>query len=259
MEALIIFGARASSLLSVALGQTFASRHNDDRKVIAFSDNVQDAAHRAGFIAARTWPNNVRAAIAQVVEEHGEIRLSELIGGAADDGRVVARWHSDGASSAGFDAERFVSEFIAPDRLWLRDFTALKRQGRLPRGSDLPDLVARRLRWEAFAEFGHRSTIGRTLERTHAAAIGMDRERFDRACEEARERIREIGGLREVELEAVRALLLGIVRRMKNRGAIWSELVEGFLANGASRWWLRRQRALQRRTWARRRIASFEA
>ncbi len=70
MEALIIFGARASSLLSVALGQTFASRHNDDRKVIAFSDNVQDAAHRAGFIAARTWPNNVRAAIAQVVEEN---------------------------------------------------------------------------------------------------------------------------------------------------------------------------------------------
>lgn len=30
VEALIIFGARASSLLSVALGQTFASRHNDD-------------------------------------------------------------------------------------------------------------------------------------------------------------------------------------------------------------------------------------
>ena len=49
VEALIIFGARASSLLSVALGQTFASRHNDDHKVIAFSDNVQDAAHRAGF------------------------------------------------------------------------------------------------------------------------------------------------------------------------------------------------------------------
>ena len=42
-EALIILGARASSLLSTALAQLFASRHNDDHKVIAFSDNVQDA------------------------------------------------------------------------------------------------------------------------------------------------------------------------------------------------------------------------
>ena len=249
VEALIIFGARASSLLSVALGQTFASRHNDDHKVIAFSDNVQDAAHRAGFIAARTWPNNVRAAIAQVVEEHGEIRLSELIGGADNDGRVVGRWRGGSASTEGsdtFDAERFVSEFIAPDRLWLQDFGALKRLGRLPRGSDLPALVARRLRWEVFAEFGHRSTIGRTLERTRTAAIGVDRERFDRACGEAQDRIREIGGLREVERETVRALLLGIVRRMKNRGAVWSDLVRGFLAGGASRWWLtRRELALQ--------------
>ena len=247
VEALIIFGARASSLLSVALGQTFASRHNDDHKVIAFSDNVQDAAHRAGFVAARTWPNNVRAAIAQVVEEQREVALSDLIGGADDDGLMLARWRgagTDGGADA-FDAERFVSEFIAPDRLWLRDFDALKREGRLPPGSDLPRLVARRLRWEVFAEFGHRSTIGRTLERTRAAAVGVDRERFDSACGEARDRIREIGGLRDVDPDAVRSLLLGILRRMKNRGAIWSDLVERFLANGASRWSLTRQVALQ--------------
>ena len=69
-EALIIVGAQASSLLCVALGQTFASHHNDDAggheepaenfepastpKVIVFSDNVQDAARHAGFFSART-------------------------------------------------------------------------------------------------------------------------------------------------------------------------------------------------------------
>ncbi len=248
-EALIIMGARASSLLSVALGQTFASGHNDDHKVIAFSDNVQDAAHRAGFVAARTWPNNVRAAIAQTVEEVGDVRLSELIGAANDDGRVVGRWRdpsADAAASQAFDARRFVSEFIAPDRLWLRDFAALKRTGRLPQRSNLPELVARRLRWEVFAEFGYRSTIGRTLERTRAAAIGVERERFAVACAEAWGRIREIGALREIEPDAVRALLLGIVRRMRNRGAIDSDLVRRFLASGASIWWLtQRELALQ--------------
>ncbi len=239
-KALIIFGARASSLLSVALGQTFASSHNDDHKVIAFSDNVQDAAHRAGFVAARTWPNNVRAAIAQVVQEHGEIRLADLIGTADDASEVVSWWRRGGGNPVAFDAERFVSEFIAPDRLWLRDFEALKSKGHLPRGSNLPGLVARRLRWEALAEFGHRSTIGRTLERTQAVAIGMDREKLDAACREAHERIREIGGLRDVEAGTVQALLLGILRRMKNRGAISSDLVAGFLASGANRWWLNR-------------------
>ena len=103
-EALIIVGARASSLLSVVLGQTFASRHNDDaggqaesaangksagaQKVIAFSDNVQDAAHRAGFFSARTWQNSVRTAVAQTVAEHDGIALSDLP-------PKVARWWRD--------------------------------------------------------------------------------------------------------------------------------------------------------------------
>ena len=33
-------------------------------------------------------------------------------------------------NSAAFDEERFISEFIAPDRLWFRDFEALPRQRR---------------------------------------------------------------------------------------------------------------------------------
>ena len=77
-EGLIIIGARAASLLSVALGQAQGSRYNDDRKVIAFSDNVQDAAHRAGFFAARTAGVGVRAAVAQVVERHDGIALADL-------------------------------------------------------------------------------------------------------------------------------------------------------------------------------------
>lgn len=31
------------------------SSFNDDRKCITFSDNVQDAVHRAGFFGARTY------------------------------------------------------------------------------------------------------------------------------------------------------------------------------------------------------------
>ena len=239
-EALIILGARASSLLSVALGQTFASRHNDDPKAIAFSDNVQDAAHRAGFFSARTWQNSVRAAITQVVIRNDPVSLAEL------PERVVS-WSGDsGVNPGAFDAERFVSEFIAPDRQWLRGFVDLQRQGRLPAGSEAPALVERRMRWDALAELGYRSTIGRTLERTRAVAVGVDRDVFTRGCEAAHVRIREeIGSLRDLPAEPVRALVLGLLRRMKDRGAIRSEVTERYVADGGNQWQLTRDRALQ--------------
>ncbi len=239
-EALIILGARAASLLSVALGQAQGSRHNDDRKVIAFSDNVQDAAHRAGFFSARTASVAVRAAVAQVVERHDGIALADL------PARVEAWWRDASTNPGAFDTERFVSEFIAPDRLWLRDYVTLQREGRLPIGSALPELVAKRLRWDAHAELGYRSAIGRTLERTRVAAVGVDREALERACDDARRRIREkFGALRDMEPVVARTLVLGVLRRMKDRGAILSDVTSAWLSNGGSRWWLSRNPALQ--------------
>ena len=239
-EALIIVGARAASLLSVALGQAQGSRYNDDRKVIAFSDNVQDAAHRAGFFAARTAGVGVRAAIAQVVERHDGIALADLP-------ERVETWCRDTkVNPEAFDAERFVSEFIAPDRLWRRDFVTLQREGRLPAGSRLPEAVAQRLRWDTLAELGYRSAIGRTLERTRAAAVGVDREALERACRGAHLRIREkFGALRDLAPAAVGALILGVLRRMKDRGAIRSGVARAWLAAAGGRWWLSRQPALQ--------------
>ena len=207
---------------------------------------MQDAAHRAGFIAARTWPNVLRAAIAQVVAERDGISLSELAGTFGGDGAVVTWWTDPNANPGAFDPERFVAEFLAPDRHWLRDFARLQREGRLPPKSDLEEVVADRLRWETLAELGYRSTIGRTLERTRAAAVGVDRERFERAAARAYLRVREeFGSLRGITEETVRALLLGILRRMRERGAIWSARNERFLATGASIRWLSRQLPLQ--------------
>ena len=253
VEGLIIVGARASSLLSVVLGQTFASRHNDDfggdgaqragaagvQKVIAFSDNVQDAAHRAGFFSARTWQNSVRAAIAQVVAEHEGIALSEL------PTKVASWWRSE--SNHPFSDERFVAEFIAPDRQWLREFRDLLTNSRLANGTQLERLVAERLAWETLAELGHRSTIGRTLERTGTAAVGMDRNAFAHACTVAHRHLREnFEPFRELPADAAKALLLGILRRLKDRGAFNTPFTNAYVAQGGNPYsTLNRNRALQ--------------
>ena len=226
-NALIILGARASSLLSTALTQLFASRHNDDHKVIAFSDNVQDAAHRGSFFAARTWRNSLRAAMAQVIAKEGNIPLADY------PDQVVAWWGKAEVNAKAFEEIRFITEFIAPDRLWFRDFEALRRDGELPENSTLRSLVERRMRWDVLAEMTWRAAIGRTLERTYAAAVGFDREALLAACEQAGLRIREeFGELRSIDEAAVRALVLGVVRRMRDRGAVQNAALEGYLGNG---------------------------
>ena len=228
-EALIIVGARASSLLSTALAQLFASRHNDDRKAIAFSDNVQDAAHRGSFFAARTWRNGLRAAIAQVIEKNDGIALADL------PERMLAWWGRTDVNPTAFDEERFISEFIAPDRLWFRDFEALRDNGAVPAGSRLLSWIQRRMRWDTLAELTFGAAVGRTLERTRVASVGVDREALERACEIALRRIREdFGELREIDEPCVRSLVLGVLRRMRERGAVESPMFAGYLRSGGN-------------------------
>ena len=226
-EALIILGARASSLLSTGLAQLFVSHHNDDRKVIAFSDNVQDAAHRGSFFAARTWRNSLRMAIAQVVEEHDGISLAEL------PEKVVDWWSDTEGNAKAFDEKRFISEFIAPDKLWWREFEALRENGSVEEGSDLLESVKRRLRWDTQAELTFVGSIGRTLERTQAAAVGFDPAAVAHACDTLLVQIREgFGELREVQEVHVRSLVMGVLRRMKDRGAVESLAPSAYLRRG---------------------------
>lgn len=238
-HALIIFGVRSTPLTSVALAQAFGSPHNDDPKVIAFSDNVQDAAHRAGFYAARTWRNLRRAAIAQVIESNGRVSLAEL------PRRVVDHWSGPAGDSDGFETARFVSDFLAPDRQWLRDFQELRNRDRLPHGSDLSDLVKRRLEWDTLAEFGYLSNLEASLEQTGVVAVGFDIEAFDSAADWAATQVREqIGDFRELPPRYVRQIALGVMRHMKDRGAFGGEVAKGYLESRGNIWTINREKAL---------------
>ena len=101
------------------------------------------------------------------------------------------------------------------------------------------------MRWDVLAELGYRSAIGRTLERTRSVALGIDQQALKHACEIAVAHIREeFEQFREVDLNLVRALMLGLLRRMKDRGAIHSELVKPYVRSGGNPWMLGRGRYL---------------
>lgn len=73
-------------------------------------------------------------------------------------------WREEGSPLA-MPVERFVAEFIGPDMMWQRDWvTSLQALNQLPKGSQLPARVQKRLAWQAFAEFTYLSRRGRTLD-----------------------------------------------------------------------------------------------
>lgn len=90
-----------------SISQMFASKFNDDKKTLAFSDNVQDAAHRAGFFNSRTWRFGLRTAIQKYCTEIGSGKnLADFQNG------FIKYWHEH------MTDEQFVSFFIAPNLTW---------------------------------------------------------------------------------------------------------------------------------------------
>ena len=213
-NSLTLMGSQAASLASVWIGRLYASRYNDHHKLIAFSDSVQDAAHRAGFFGARTYSDTVRAALVDLIEAEGEGQPLSLLAE-----RAPRFWRERLGS-----AEDFVATFIAPNMTWLRDYEALQASDndRLPAGSKLPGLVAKRLEWEVYQAFGLRARIGRTLERQGLASVGLTRGKLGQVSVQLHQCWREeIGQLAELELDQVRRFLVGLMWRLRTQGAFY--------------------------------------
>jgi DEAD/DEAH box helicase domain-containing protein len=218
-NSLTLMGSQAASLASVWIGRLYASRYNDHQKLIAFSDSVQDAAHRAGFFGARTYSDTVRAALADLIEAEGEGQPLSLLAE-----RAPRYWRERLGSP-----EDFVATFIAPNMTWLRDFEALQSsdQGRLPPGSNLPALVAKRLEWEVYQAFGLRARIGRTLERQGLASVGLSSGKLDDVSRALHQCWREeIGQLADLDLQRVRGFLVGLLWRLRTQGAFYHPFLD---------------------------------
>ena len=220
-NALTIVGSRAASLTSVLISQLWASPFNQDKKLLAFSDNVQDASHRAGFFKARTFRFNLRTAIQKVVQDlQGTVALADV------PAMFLARWESELSRP-----EFFVATFLPPDMEWQKDYEHLRREGSLPPHSRLPELLRRRLDWEIWSEYTHNARIGRSLEKTGSSTVQVRPQPFEPAASTVLARIQnEVGGLREVGIEAVRRFLHGFLLNLKNRGGVWHRELTEYLS-----------------------------
>jgi len=216
---LTIVGSRAASLTSVGLSQLFGSPFNDDKKAMAFSDSVQDASHRAGFFSARTYQIAVRTALYQVIKQAPkEATLASIA-------KLFPKFWIDNLGK-----EDFVGTFIPPAIEWLSEFEKFKSDRTLPAKSQLHRKVSNRLEWEVIREFGMQSRIGRTLEKSGAAAIQLSPELVKEAAESALKGIHDLGGgLSSITGRDVERVIVALSERLRRNGGITHPFIEAYI------------------------------
>ena len=109
------------SLASVSVGQLFGSPYNGDKKLIAFSDSVQDAAHRAGFFEARTWRLNLRPAMAQVI--HNAVAKGAPLTLATLPDAFESQWQTR------LGEKDYIKAFLPPSIAWLHKPASRTKSG----------------------------------------------------------------------------------------------------------------------------------
>jgi DEAD/DEAH box helicase domain-containing protein len=218
-NSLTLLGSRAASLTSVMIVQLYSSTYNNDKKLITFSDNVQDAAHRAGFFNGRTFRFNFRTALQKVVLE-------------TEDGMTLAEMPETFAEywMSRIDQYRYITTFLAPNMKWFNEYDYLKTHGTLPEGSTLLQCVNRRIGWEIVSEFGFQARIGRSLEKTSSSVTYLDPDKLNQAADRMLEPIQnEIGLLRTLDRDSLIRFLLGIIIHLKNQGGIYLPALNSFI------------------------------
>ncbi|NQD59337.1 DEAD/DEAH box helicase, partial [Pseudomonas sp. CM25] len=202
---LVVFGARAASLSAVAIHQLFSSRDNDDRKLLTFSDSVQDAAHRAGFFAARTWQNNVRMALTQLLENQtGPVPLLQIP-------ELFERyWLEHEGRDGHLTLPYYLREFMPPDKRFDGDFEFFEQSGEVRNPARHLKIIRNRMLWQVLEDLGWRAQVGRSLNRLGIAALEWPLDKVQQAAERWATEVNNTLGYR-IDSEAARQYMQGLM------------------------------------------------
>ena len=168
-----IIGTKIATLSSIAISQTLATdldpQGEKNRKVLAFTNSVQDAAHQAGFVEARNYRFTLRGSIQKVINSmDGPVSLDQLAAA------FIKYWKSNADESGLHPLDAYYYRFYPKDYLGKSSPADYSENGKYD-AHFIKEFDARML-WEIYAEFGYDSLIGRTLEKTGSSGVYFDHE-----------------------------------------------------------------------------------
>ena len=220
-------GSAVATQLSVTLSNLFGDENLDsaEKKALMFTDSVQDAAHRAGFVQARSHSLTLRTALRSALGD-GELDLDEL------SQAVIARAGSD---------PMLRYQLLPPDIVDRDEFVAFWQANAHPNSRRAADTKAkRRLRFDVDLEFGLQSRTGRTLELTGSVAAEVYLGAPKRAQILGRRALDRADGaqltLTGVTDRALVQWVRGTVERVRTRGGIHHEWLRPYVEKNANRY-----------------------
>ncbi len=232
---LSVIGMRSVTEISATLSQLFSSTFNDDKKTLAFSDNVQDAAHRAGFFNSRTWRFSLRSAIQKyAVEKGNNLSLEDFSEG------FIQYWRNK------LTNEEFVSKFIAPNMTWMSAYEKMQLDGKLAHNdlaTKLLGFIENRLKYEIMLEIGLNRKIGRTLEKSACLTVEFNDSTVSQIAQEVENKIiNEIGILRDKNIDFFKLLVLNYLDLIRSNGGFNDIVFDSFIMHKGSNWELSNQK-----------------
>ncbi|MDR2266263.1 MAG: DEAD/DEAH box helicase [Christensenellaceae bacterium] len=218
-----IVGSQGATIISTCISQLYASKFNDDKKVITFSDNVQDAAHRAAFFNSRTWRMLLRSAIQKVVINGGDgLSLEDF------EEKFVSHWGDELSTIS-----EFINLFIPPNMMYMDTYKKLLKHDvdvNDKEVGDLIDLIKKRLKYEIMLEYGLLSKAGWTLAKTRCSVISFRNEDiYEIADTLIKTKVVVDNGKSDSELrESYSKIVIGFLTMMASNGAFKCEVLDGF-------------------------------
>ena len=233
VDGIRFLGSAISTLLSVSINTIFGDRHLDagEKKALVFTDSVQDAAHRAGFVQSRSHVFSLRNAIRDAIND-GVSTLDDVA-------EEMLRRAGD---------NKFLRyRLLAPDVVDREAFAPFWREEtarRVP--APTMRLVRKRLKFDLAMEFGLQSRVGRTLELTGSVAVEVDAGPAARLETAGRAAVRDFETVGFIDDESggeIATLTLvrwvrGVLERMRERGSIEHEWLRKYVDNNGELWWL---------------------
>ena len=225
---ILFLGAGLATLASVAITELFTGGEltPEERKTLLFNDSVQDAAHRAGFVADRAYTFSLRALLTHQLNEDAPKALNELIADllteATDPRTLAAVVPPDLYDLAG--VHEVLSGSAVPNNTW--------------------ELIGERLAFATICEFGLRSRQGRTLELTRTAAVevaipdatGIATLARDIHLRQPGQQIAMAGTLPSPDRYLT--FVHGLLQRLRTSGAIKHHWLDRYVHDGGTRRWL---------------------
>ncbi|WP_062393382.1 DEAD/DEAH box helicase [Gordonia phthalatica] len=221
-------GSAVATQLSVTLSNLFgdARLDADEKKTLMFTDSVQDAAHRAGFVQARSHTLSLRSTLRSAIGDQA-LTLPELCE------RVIARAGDD-------PARRY--HLLAPDIVDHDGFTPFwKPDTSTAARKKAAGKVLRRLQFDIDMEFGLQSRLGRTLELTGSAVAEVDLGGAERPARLGRAALNAAEhqlALTAPDSAAITRWVRGTVERVRTRGAIHHPWLRTYVERDANRRWV---------------------